>query len=96
MMIKPLGDKVVVKAALREEMTKSGIVLPETGDKDRPEKGTVVAVGPGKVRSNGERAPMNVAVGDTVLFRKYSPDEFKLDGEDVLVMSESDIIGIIA
>ena len=95
MQIKPLGDKVVVKPAAREEMTKSGIVLPDTGDKDRPEKGEVIAVGPGKQNENGKRAPMNVRVGDTVLFRKYGPDEFKLDEEEVLVMSESDIIGIV-
>lgn len=95
MTIKPLGDKVVVRPAAREEATKTGLLLPETADKDRPEKGEVIAVGPGKLLENGQRAAMNVKAGDTVLFRKYGPDDFKLDGEEVLVMSESDIIGIV-
>lgn len=87
MTIKPLGDKVVVKPAPREETTKAGIVLPETSDKDRPEKGEVVAV--------SEKAAKNLKVGDTVLFRKFGPDEFTLADETVLVMSENDIIGIV-
>jgi len=95
MQIQPLGDKVVVKAASKEEVTKSGIILPDTADKDRPEQGEVIAVGPGKVMDNGQRAAMNVKAGDTVLFKKYSPDEFKIDGEEFLVVSESDIIGIV-
>ncbi|MDP3899706.1 MAG: co-chaperone GroES [bacterium] len=95
MKVKPLGDKVIVKPISREEVTKSGIVLPDTADKERPEQGEVVAVGPGKIMENGQRAEMNVAVGNKVLFKKYSPDEFKIDSEELLVLSESDIIGII-
>ena len=95
MKIKPLGDKVVVKPISQEEITKSGIVLPDTADKERPEQGEIVAVGPGKFLDNGQRANMNVAVGQKVLFKKYSPDEFKIDGEELLVLSEGDIIGII-
>lgn len=95
MQIKPLGDKVVVKPAAREETTKTGIVLPDTAGNERPEKGEVIAVGPGKLLENGTRAPMHVQVGNTVLFRKYGPDEFKVAGETMLVMSESDIIGIV-
>jgi len=95
MQIQPLGDKVVVKPAAKEEVTKSGIVLPDTADKDRPEQGEVIAVGPGKLLENGARAAMNVKAGDKILFKKYSPDEFKIDGEELLVLSESDIIGII-
>jgi len=76
-------------------VTKSGIVLPETAEKEKPEKGEVVAVGPGKLLENGQRAPMSVKVGDKVIFKKYSPDEIKIDKEEYLVIDESDIIGII-
>ena len=95
MQIQPLGDKIIVKAASKEEVTKSGIVLPDTADKERPEQGEVIAVGPGKILDNGQRSVMSVKKGDTVLFKKYSPDEFKIDGEELLVLSESDIIGLV-
>jgi len=95
MQIKPLGDKVVVKATSREEVTKSGIVLPDTADQERPEQGEVIAVGPGKISENGQRQEMSVKIGDKILFKKYSPDEFKIDGDELLVLNESDIIGII-
>ncbi len=95
MNIKPLGDKVIVKPLDKEDVTSSGIVLPDTADKERPEQGEVVAVGPGKRLDSGEIAPMSVKVGDKVVFRKYSPDEIKVDDDEVLVISESDIVGII-
>jgi len=95
MQLKPLFNNVIVKPAKSEEMTKSGIVLPDTGDKEKPEKGEVIAVGSGKVLENGTTAPMTVKVGNQVMFKKYSPDEVKIDGEDYLVLSESDIIAII-
>lgn len=95
MQIKPLNDKVVVKASSKEEVTKFGLVLPDTADKERPEQGEVIAVGPGKILENGTRAPMSVKTGDRILFKKYSPDEFKIDKEEFLVLSESEIIGII-
>ena len=95
MQIKPLGDKVIVKASSKEEKTKSGIVLPDTADKETPEQGEVIAVGPGKLLDNGSRAPMSVKVGDKILFKKYSPDEFEIDKEEFLVLSEGEIIGII-
>ncbi|OGF19818.1 co-chaperone GroES [Candidatus Falkowbacteria bacterium RIFCSPHIGHO2_02_FULL_45_15] len=95
MQIKPLNDKVVVKASSKEEKTHSGIVLPDTADKERPEQGEVIAVGPGKLLDNGSRAPMSVKPGDKVLFKKYSPDEFKIEQEEFLVLSEGEIIGII-
>ncbi|PIR92649.1 co-chaperone GroES [Candidatus Falkowbacteria bacterium CG10_big_fil_rev_8_21_14_0_10_44_15] len=95
MQIKPLNDKVVVKASSKEEKTRSGIVLPDTADKERPEQGEVIAVGPGKLLDNGSRAPMSVKPGDKVLFKKYSPDEFKIEQEEFLVLSEGEIIGII-
>ncbi|NCN99673.1 co-chaperone GroES [Candidatus Falkowbacteria bacterium] len=95
MQLKPLFNNVIVKPAKSEEMTKSGIVLPDTGDKEKPEKGEVIAVGSGKVLENGTTAPMTVKVGNQVMFKKYSPDEVKIDGEDYLVLSESDIVAII-
>ena len=92
--IRPLGDRVVVKPLAREEMTRSGIVLPDTA-KEKPQQGTVVAVGPGKVLDNGERLAMELQEGQTVLFAKYAGTEFSLDDEDVLILRESDILGIL-
>lgn len=95
MSIKPLHSNVIVKPITAEEITKSGIVLPDTIDKDKPEQGEVIAVGPGKILENGERASMSVAVGQKVLFKKYSPDEIKVEGKEYLVISESDIIAVL-
>ena len=92
--IRPLGDRVVVKPLAREEMTRSGIVLPDTA-KEKPQQGTVIAVGPGKVLDNGERLAMELQEGQTVLFAKYAGTEFTLDDEDVLILRESDILGIL-
>ncbi|KKR32733.1 MAG: 10 kDa chaperonin [Candidatus Falkowbacteria bacterium GW2011_GWF2_39_8] len=94
MNIKPLSDYVVVKA-VTEEVTKSGIVLPDTINKERPEKGEVIAIGEGKLMDNGSRAPMSVKIGDQVMFKKYSPDEIKIEGVEYLIIKESDIIAII-
>ena len=95
MQLKPLSDHLVVKAVLEEQATRAGIIVPVTVDKEKPEKGKVVAVGPGKMMENGQRMPMGVKVGDTVLFKKYSPDEVKVDKEEFLVTSESDVLAII-
>ena len=95
MNIKPLGNNVVVKGITIDATTKSGIVLPDTADKERPEQGEVKAVGPGRILDNGQNATMSVKPGDKVLFKKYSPDEIKVEGEEYLVLSESDIIAII-
>jgi len=95
MKVKPLADRVVLKPLRESETTKSGIVIPETVEKERPEKGEVLEVGPGKLLENGNRQPMSVKVGDVVLFKKYGPDEFKLDGVEYLLLDESDIIGVI-
>src|SRR3989338_3051753 len=95
MNLKQLSDHLIVKPIVEDKTTKSGIVLPDTVDKDKPETGEVVAVGPGRVLDNGNRLAMSVKVGQKVLFKKYSPDEFKVDGEDYLVLSESDVIAII-
>lgn len=92
--LKPLGDRLVVKPATREETTKSGIVLPDTA-KEKPQKGTVVAAGDGRRDDDGERIPMDVKVGDQVIFAKYSGTEFKLDDDDVLILSEKDVLAII-
>ena len=92
--IRPLGDRVVVKPLAREETTRSGIVLPDTS-KEKPQQGTVIAVGPGKVLDNGERLAMELQEGQTVLFAKYAGTEFTLDDEDVLILRESDILGIL-
>jgi chaperonin GroES len=92
--LKPVGDRVVVKAAAKEEMTKSGLIIPDTA-KEKPQEGTVIAVGAGKLNDNGERVPLEVKEGDRVLFAKYGGTEFKLDGDDLLVLRETDILAII-
>lgn len=95
--LKPLGDRVVVLPDKGEEKTgktKSGIIIPETVDKEKPEMGKVVAVGSGKWE-NGKLVPMSVKVGQKVLFSKYGPDEVKIDGVEYYILSESQILGII-
>jgi chaperonin GroES len=92
--LKPLGDRLVVKPLEGEEMTPSGIVLPETA-KEKPQKGEVLAVGPGARDEDGKRIKMDVAIGDKVLFAKYAGTEFKLDGEKVLILRESDVLAIL-
>ena len=91
----PLNDRVIVKPLAVEEVTKSGIILPDTVDKERPEQGEVINIGPGRLLDNGERSVMSVKIGDQILFKKYSPDEAKIDGEEYLVISENDILAII-
>jgi chaperonin GroES len=92
--IQPLGDRVVVKALARETVTKSGIVLPDTA-KEKPQEGEVVAVGPGKVLDNGKRTTLEITAGQKVLFAKYAGTEVKMDGEEYLILRESDIMGIL-
>ncbi len=93
--IRPLGDRVVVKPAEREEKTKGGIYLPDTASKERPMEGTVLAVGEGRRDDNGKLVPMNVKVGDKVLFAKYSGTEVKIDEVEYLILAEKDILGIV-
>jgi len=95
MNIKPLGDKLLIEALEEEKTTKSGIVLPDTAEKGKPIQGKVIAVGPGKLNDKGERIPMSVKVGDTVLFKKYGPDEMEIDGKKYLVGDENDILAIL-
>jgi chaperonin GroES len=92
--LKPLGDRLVVKPTPREEMTKSGIVLPDTA-KERPQEGTITAVGPGRTLDDGKREEMDVQVGQKVLFQKYAGTEFKLDDEELLILSQKDILAVI-
>jgi chaperonin GroES len=93
-MIKPLGDRVVIKALEAEQKTKSGIVLPDTV-KEKPQEGEIIAVGAGKVMENGQRVAIEVKVGDKVLFSKYAGTEVKVDDKDYLVLSERDILAIV-
>ena len=95
MKIIPLNDKVIVKPLTDDEVTRAGIVLPDTVDKEKPEKGEITAVGPGQLLESGKRVPMSVKVGQKVLFKKYSPDEIKVDGEELLVISENEILAIL-
>jgi len=92
--LKPLGDRLVVKPTPREEMTKSGIVLPDTA-KERPQEGTVLSVGPGRTLDDGTREAMEVSEGQKVLFQKYAGTEFKLDEEELLILSQKDILAVI-
>ncbi len=92
--LKPLADRLVVKPIEEEETTASGIVLPETA-KEKPQKGEVLAVGPGSRNDSGERVPPDVSVGDTVMFAKYGGTEVKVDGDELLILRESDILAIV-
>ncbi len=91
--IKPLSDRVVVKAEAAEEKTSSGLYIPDTA-KEKPQRGSIVAVGPGRVE-NGAKIDMTVEKGDTVLYGKYAGTEITIDGEELLIMRESDILGIV-
>jgi chaperonin GroES len=93
--LQPLGDRVVVKPTPREEMTKSGIVLPDTA-KEKPQEGSILAVGPGRILDDGKRESMDVKIGQKVLYGKYSGTEFKLDDDDLLIVSQKDILAIVA
>jgi len=95
MKLTPLGDRLIVEPINENEVTKAGIILPDTVDKEKPEKGRIIAVGSGKLADNGQRIAPQVKVGDMVLFRKYSPDDVKVDGKEYLILSESDILAII-
>ncbi len=95
MNFKPLSNHLFLEPVAEETMTKSGIVLPETAEKERPVQAKVVAVGPGKRNEKGEIVPMAVKVGDTVLFKKYGPDELELEGKKYLVGDEDDILAVI-
>ena len=92
--LKPLGDRIVVRPTPREEMTKSGIVLPDTA-KERPQEGTILSIGPGRTLDDGSREAMDVEVGQKILFQKYAGTEFKLEEEELLILSQKDVLAFI-
>ena len=92
--LRPLSDRVVVKPLPREEVTKSGIVLPDTA-KEKPQEGEILAVGPGRTLDDGKREPMDVQVGQKVLYGKYAGTEFKLEDEELLIVSQKDILAVV-
>ncbi len=95
MNIKPLSDHLVIEVTKEEEKTESGILLPETAEKEKPEQGKVIATGPGKMLSSGNRAPLEVKEGDIVLFTKYAPSEVKVNNKEYLIAREKDILAIL-
>jgi chaperonin GroES len=94
MKLKPLGDRLVVEPKEREQTTPSGLVLPETA-KEKPQEGSVIAIGPGRRDDDGDRIAMDVVVGDTVLYAKYGGTEIKIDGKKLLILKESDVLAIV-
>lgn len=90
-----MGDNVILQPVSEEETTKSGIVLPDTAEKEKPEKAKVIAVGPGKILESGKKSEMTVKKGDTVLFKKYGPDEIKIEDEEYLIASMDDILAVV-
>jgi chaperonin GroES len=92
--LRPLGDRVVVRPSLGDETTKSGIVIPDTAQ-EKPREGEILAVGPGRILDDGKREQMDLKPGETVLYAKYAGTEFKLDGEDLLIISHKDVLAVV-
>ena len=92
--LKPLGDRVVIKPTPKEEVTKSGIVLPDTA-KEKPQEGTIIAVGSGRLTEKGERIPVELKEGQKVLYAKYAGTEFKVEGDEYLILSEKDVLAVV-
>ena len=95
MKIKPLSDFVLIEPVKEEKTTKTGIVIPDTAEGEKPQRGKIVSVGPGRLNDKGERIALSVKEGDSVLFKKYGPDEIKVDGVEYLIGREEDILAII-
>ena len=95
MNLRPIGDHVIVKPLSAEETSAAGIIIPDTVDKERSERGEVIAIGPGRPLENGQRGPMDVKVGDKVVFKKYAPDEIKIEKEEYLVIRIDDVMAVI-
>src|SRR5689334_23627500 len=93
--LRPLGDRVVIKPLAREEVTKSGLVLPDTA-KEKPQEGEVIAVGPGRVLDNGNRLAMELKVGQSVLYAKYAGTEFKVEDDEYLILREPDVLAVVS
>ena len=94
--IKPLGGNVLIRTLQDDKKTASGIVLPDTAEKERKQKGSVVALGTGKLDKDGKKIPFNVSVGDIVVFKKYSPEEIEVDGVEYLIMDENDLLAVVS
>lgn len=95
MSLKPIGDHLIVKPVAKEEKSASGIIIPDTVNKERPERGEVIAVGPGRMLENGQRSVIDVKVGDQVVFKKYAPDEVKIGEVEYLVIKADDVMAIV-
>ena len=93
--LRPLGDRIVIRPLARDEITKSGIVLPDTA-KEKPQEGEVIAVGPGRTLDSGDHSELDVKAGDKVLFARYAGTEFKHDGDELLILRESDVLAIVS
>lgn len=93
--LRPLGDRLVIKPAGREEVSKGGIILPDTAT-ERPQEGTVLAVGKGRIGDDGKLIPMEIKAGNTILFAKYAGSEVKIDGEELIILSERDVLAILS
>lgn len=94
--LRPMDDRILVEPMEEETATSFGLVLPDTASKEKPQKGRVVAVGPGKLNDEGKRVPMTVKPGDTVLYTKYGPTEVKIEGKEIYFLQESDVLAIVA
>lgn len=94
--LRPMDDRILVEPMEEETATSFGLVLPDTASKEKPQKGRVVAVGPGKLNDEGKRVPMTVKPGDTVLYTKYGPTEVKIEGKEIFFLQESDVLAIVA
>lgn len=95
MRLKPISDHLVVKPVSAEEKSASGIIIPDTVSKERPERGEVISVGPGRELENGQRSKMDIQLGQIVLFKKYAPDEVKIGGEEFLIIRMEDVMAIV-
>jgi chaperonin GroES len=93
--LRPLEDRIVVEGSDEMETHVSGLIIPDTVSKEKPQKGKVIAVGPGKVDNNGKRVPMEVKAGDTILFTKYGPSEVKVEGKELLILNQSDVLAVL-
>ena len=95
MNIKPIGDHIVVKTIKEEEVTASGIVLPDTMDKEKKAQGEVISIGPGKLLENGQRAQMEVKIGEVILYKKWGGDEVKVDGQEYKIITQEDVLAVL-
>lgn len=95
MNLRPLNDRLIVKPVSKEEVSASGLIIPDTASKERPEQGEVIAIGAGKMKEDGTVLPMSVKVGDRIVFKAYAPNEVKMGNETYLVLSESDVLAVV-